>query len=295
MTMRHLRIFITVSDENSITAAAEKLYLSQPSVSIAIKELEVHYGQPLFERVARKLYITPFGKQVYHYAKRAITSFNELEQMAQSNQYQDVIRVGTGTAIGSLFMPKIIPGFKKNHPNARIHITIDRSTLYPRALYDNTIDFVISEKIPDTADLQTISVQSSSIVAVCHKEHPFAQKKLLQAKDFITADLILREPKSATRNALNAFFKSNDVAIEPLWESIDVPAIINAVNANLGVSFVASSHVQAVDYPNLVTLDVEGLDIRHYVNIYYHKDKKLTPLMFEFINYFIQHYGQDGL
>ncbi len=293
MTMRHLRIFITVTDESSITAAAEKLYLSQPSVSIAIKELETHYGQPLFERVSRKLYITPFGKQVYHYAKRVILSFNELEQMAQSNQHQDVIRVGTGTAIGSLFMPRVVTQFKKLHPTAKIYITIDRSSLYPRSLADNSLDFVITEKIPESTDLQTMSVQSSSIVAVCHKDHPLAQKKVLTAQDFVDVDIIIREPNSSTRNTLNAFFRENNVSIDPLWESIDVLAIINAVNANLGVSFLASSHVQAVDYPNLVVLNVEGLSINHYVNIYYHKDKQLTPLMYEFINFFMQHYGQE--
>lgn len=293
MTMRHLRIFIAVADENSITAAAEKLYLSQPSVSIAVKELEAHYGQPLFERVSRKLHITPFGMQVYQYAQRVITAFNDLEQMAQSNQNQDIIRVGTGTAIGSLFMPKVITSFSEKRPNAKIYVTIDRSTLYPRALCDNGIDFVISEKIPDTDDLQTISVQSSSIVAVCHKDHPLAQKKVLQAEDFANVDLIIREPNSSTRNVLDAFFKDHHVTIHPIWESIDVLAIINAVNANMGVSFLASSHVQAVNYPNLVVLNVEGLSIRHYVNIYFHKDKQLTPLMYEFINYFIQSYGRE--
>lgn len=295
MTLRHLRIFITVCDENSITAAAEKLYLTQPSVSISIKELELHFGQPLFERVSRKLYITPFGMQVYNYAQRVLTSFNDLENMAQSNQYQNIIRVGTGTAIGSLFMPRVVTNFKNIHPTAQLYVTIDRSTRYPRALCDNALDFVISEKIPETDDLQTISVQSSSIVAVCHKDHPFAQRKSLQAKDFSDADLIIREPDSSTRNALDTFFKSYHVSINPLWESIDVPAIINAVNANLGVGFVATSHIQAVDYPNLVILNVEGLSIRHYVNIYFHKDKQLTPLMYEFINFFIQNYGKEPL
>lgn len=289
MTIRHLRIFVTVCQTGSITAAAKKLYLAQPSISIAIKEMETHYNQQLFERFSRKLRITPFGMVVYRHSQRIISLFDELENTAVSDNYFNTLRIGTGTAIGKLSIPRIIKDFKELYPDIKITVTIDRTTLYPQALANNDLDFVIIESLPETPGIQSEPVQSSPIVAVCHKDHPLAQKEIIHAQDFTDIDLLLREKGSSTRIEIDHFFEKHKEQINPIWESIDVMALLNAVNENLGVSFLALSHIKAVNYPNLRILNVEGFSAEHHIHVYYHKDKHLTSAMQTFINYFKTH------
>jgi len=287
LSIRHLLIFITVYKEGSISAASKKLFIAQPTVSLAIKELENHFGQNLFDRLSRKLHITPFGYEVYQYAQRIIAIHDELESIAASGHHKMNVRVGTGTTIGNLFIPKIVKQFNKLHPEINLTVTIDRTTLYPHALAENLLDIVIMEKIEYTDNIVTIPLQSSPIVAVCHKEHPLAEKKKVDALDFVDVDLLLREKNSATRIAIDSYFDSHNVSITPKWESIDVMALINAVQQNLGVSFLALSHILAANYQDLTILEIDDLEAEHNVNMYCHKDKRLSPSMKLFIDFYI--------
>jgi DNA-binding transcriptional LysR family regulator len=285
MTIRHMRIFIAVCQEKSITNAAKKLYLAQPAVSLAIKELEDHYHQKLFERFSRRIQITNLGEGVYQHALRIVQLFDELEYPATFRQYLETLRIGTGTAIGNLYMPRIIKGFKELHPNAKVIVTIDRGSLYPQYLIDNKIDMIILERLDNARNITSHPISAYPIVAVCHRDHPLAQKKNVCAEDFIGSNLLMHEKNNMTRNAVDAYFAKYNMKISPSWESIDVMSLLNAVNSNLGVSFLALNHINAVNYPNLVILNVEGFSAQHYINIYYHKDKQLTPIMREFIKY----------
>lgn len=291
ISFRHLLIFVTVCMEGSISAAAKKLYLAQPSVSLTIKELEEHFGQNLFDRLSRKLYITPFGSEVYQYAQRIIAIRDELEQIATSNPAQKIVRVGTGTTIANLFIPKIVKQFNQLHPDIDLTITIDRTSLYPRAIAENKLDIVIMEKIVHEENIIATPLQSSPIVAVCHKEHPLARKECVTAEDFAHVDVLLREKNSATRTAIDLYFDAHRVKIHPKWESIDVMALITAVQQNIGVSFFALSHIYASEHKDLVILNIEDFKAEHNVNLYCHRDKRLSPSMNLFIEFYT-HYFQ---
>ena len=116
MTIRHLKTFVAVCQTNSVTKAAEKLYISQPAVSLAIKELEEHYGQKIFERFSRKLCITPFGQELYQSALRIVTLFDEMEYAAGQEKLGNVLRVGVGPMIGQVMLPERVCRFKEKHP-----------------------------------------------------------------------------------------------------------------------------------------------------------------------------------
>ena len=100
MTLRHMKIFISVCKEKSITIAAKKLYISQPAVSNAIKELESYYGTPLFDRISKKIYLTETGKTVYDYALHINSSFEELETSVRSSDATSQLKIGSSITIG---------------------------------------------------------------------------------------------------------------------------------------------------------------------------------------------------
>lgn len=286
MTLRHLRIFVTVCREGSITRASEKLFLAQPAVSLAIKEMERHCGLQLFERYARKLHLTPFGGEILNYAQRILALYDEMEMSYTLNNYASSIRVGTGTALGKLFFPKFIKNFQSEHPTAQIYMYIDRTDLNASKLSSNQLDFVIMENIPEMPHIVRRSLHSSPIVAICHRAHELAGKEAVTAFDLVKYPLLLREKESPTYIAVETFFLNHNIQIQPVWESISVMSLISAVQENLGIAFISKNQISAVGNPDIKILNVVNFNAMRHINLYYHKDKRFTPVMKQLIDEF---------
>ena len=108
MTIRHLKIFLTVAETGKMSMAAEQLYITQPSVSQAIRELEDHYQVLLFERLSKKLYITEDGKKLYVTAKQLVTQFESLEESMRKENRREKIRIGGTVTLGSGLLSKVV-------------------------------------------------------------------------------------------------------------------------------------------------------------------------------------------
>ena len=118
MTLRHFQIFISVCDEQGMTQAAQKLHISQPSISQAVKELEEHYQVRLFERLGKKLFLTPAGQELLHYARHIISLSAQTEKTLRSFSLAAPIRLGATLSIGESIFIDIITRLKKSHAGA---------------------------------------------------------------------------------------------------------------------------------------------------------------------------------
>lgn len=294
MTIRHLKIFVMVCQEGSITAAAQKLYLTQPSVSASIRELEDHYGQKLFDRYSRKIHITSFGTEIFYYAQQVLESWQKLESFSDNYSVRDRIRLGTGTAIGNMFMANIISSFRRQYPHVDIEVTIERTSLYPEDLINHNLDFVIVEQFPYKKGILSFPLCSFPIVGVCHKDHPLSKKEEVIAEDFLHVPILAMEKNIASRIMMDTFFESHNIQVNPIWKSIDVSAIIYAISANLGVGFLATNHIRAAGSPDLVQLNVKDFYGKSFINVYYHKNKSLSSISRTFIEHcgnYLRKYG----
>ena len=287
MTIRHLKIFVAVCQTNSVTRAAEKLFMSQPAISVAIKELEEHYGQKIFERYSRKLCITPFGADLYQSALRVVTLFDEMEQSARMDKLGNVMRVGVGPMIGQVMLPERVCIFREKHPQIEISAIVDRTMYLRQALIENRIDFFIAEAVFEDPMIKVIPLMAVPLVVICHKDNPLAGKPVVYAEDLEKQPILARQPGSFLRTSMDSFFSAHNMSVTPLWESIDGFALLSAVRANVGVSILPADHVSSVNDPDVVILNVEGFSATYYLNAYTHKDKVLTPLMQEFIDDFV--------
>lgn len=292
MTIRHLKIFVTVCQTNSVTRAAEKLYISQPAVSLAIKELEEHYGQKIFERFARKLRITPLGQELYQSALRIVTMFDEMESAAGREKLGNVIRVGVGPMIGQVMLPERVCRFREKHPQIQISALVDRVIYLRRALIENRIDFAIAESVFEDPMIRTIPLLAVPLVVICHKDNPLARQEVVTAQDLEKQPILARQVGSFLRTSMDNFFAAHNISVVPMWESSDGFALLSAVKANVGISFLASDHVLFVNDPNIVILNVKDFSATYYMNAYTHKDKVLTPFMQEFIDDFVDSVDQ---
>ena len=137
MTLRHLRIFVTVYQELSMTKASKKLHLAQPSVSLAVKELEQYYGICLFDRISRRLYPTQEGEMLYDYALHIVSLFDEMEENISDKGKSGIIRAGASVTIGNFLMPGLVARFTAEYPEVRVQVTVNNSEFLETAVNQN--------------------------------------------------------------------------------------------------------------------------------------------------------------
>ncbi len=285
MTLRHIEIFCVVCQEGSITRAAERLHISQPTVSVVIREMEEYYGGYLFDRISHKLYITPFGQRIYDYALRLLNLYAD---MADAKASFHRIRVGSGTAIGKLFMPTVVKSFLNQHPDVQICVNVGEATRMYHLVMKNALDFVIAETVDQIPGLSHHTIQHYPVVAVCHRNNPLAQREVVTAPELAQERLLLREQGSYTRSGVDTYFQTHNLKVVPMWESYSVQSLLNAAQEGIGVSFLSLDHVLAYGSPDLVILNIPDFRAERYVHVCYHKDKIFTPLIQNFLDYYVQ-------
>ncbi len=283
MTLRHFEIFTMVCREGSVTKAAEMLHISQPTVSLAIREMEEHYGGALFDRISRKLYLTPFGQRIYDMSLNLLNMYADVSDASQS---YDLIRIGTGTAVGKFFLPKVIKGFYEIHPDIHIQANVGDATRMYRLLMKNSLDFAIAETVDDIYGLDHRTIQHYPIVGVCHKDNPLAEKRIVEAKDFEGQKLLMREDGSTTRHAVDIFFQTHNVSMNVVWVSHSVQSLFNATSEDLGISFHSLDLAAAYQDPNLKILNIPDLHGERLVNVSYHRDNIISQNMQAFLDFY---------
>ncbi|EHI58391.1 LysR family transcriptional regulator, partial [Hungatella hathewayi] len=153
MTLRHMKIFVTVYQNKGITSASQILHLAQPSVSLAIRELEEYYGIHLFERIGRRIYPTECGKDFYGYALHIVSLFDEMETKVRNWDAIGTLRIGASVTIGTHLLPGILKRASILYPDLTIKVLINNSTYIEEHLMDNTIDVGLIETRPELPDL----------------------------------------------------------------------------------------------------------------------------------------------
>lgn len=284
MTIRHMKIFVSVCIEESITLAAKKLYISQPAVSTAIKELEAFYGTPLFDRISKKLYLTDAGKTVYHYAIHINSLFKELESSLKSSESIGQLKIGSSITIGTHLMPDYIKGFSKCFPNIQVHVTIDSSDVIEKLVLDNELDFALIEGIVHSENIISKDFIQDELIVICDLDNPLLRKENVSVDDLSNQQFLMREKNSGTRELAESILSLHNISINPLWESTSTEAIIHGVSKGIGISILSLQLVQNyIDINQVARLNVNGLKFIRQYHIIYHKNKYLTPASLNFM------------
>ncbi len=285
MTLRHLKIFVTVCETGSTTAAGEKLHIAQPSVSLAITELEEYYGIKLFDRIAKRLHITDTGKKFLQYATHIVGLFEDMEKELKNIDAIGVIRIGASVTIGNYLLPGYIKDFKKNHPQMDVKVLIDNSEVIQQYILSNKIDIGLIEGIVHSSYIIEHRFREDELVMICGNEHPFANRKDIEILMLQGESLLLREAGSAGREIFDSVMTSHGVKIEPVWESTSTQAIIKAVQAGLGISVLPYLLVKdSLERNEISQFQIKGLRFQRSFSVIYHQNKFLTESMKEFIS-----------
>ncbi len=286
MTIRHLRIFLTVCEcGNSITKAAKKLYMTQPSVSVAIQEMEKYYGISLFDRISRRLYLTEPGRQFLEYALRISALFDDMEKGLRNWDSFGILRIGASITIGSQFMPSYVETFAAMHPQADVRVFIGASHQLEQKLLNNELDFALVERPIHEDSLVAEPYMEDSLEVISPARPPFFSGQVLTKEEFSHQRFLLREHGSGTREVFKEAVEREGLNIRPAWEGMSTTALVNAVIHGLGIAVVPRRMVSGPLEKGLVyALEVEGLEFKRCFFIVHHKDKLLTRTFQAFID-----------
>lgn len=261
-------------------AAAAKLYISQPTVSQAIRELEEHYGVLLFERLKRRLYITDAGKKLFAYAKRVLKEFDELEEKMLGLGRREKIRIGSTITVGESILSDLINELTKKEPNIEVYSYMNNTRAIEAKLLNYEIDIGIVEREIKSPDLICIPEVKDYLVLICSTDHPFAKRKTVKLKELANESFAMREKGSGTRELFERYMIDSGIEIKIAFEGNSPEAIKKEVinNSYLAVLSVLLVETEVKNSQIHVIECADGAWDR-YFSIVYHKDKVLTKGM----------------
>ena len=235
-TLHQLEIFRTIAELQSVTKASEQLFLTQPAVSIQLKNFQAQFNLPLFEIVGRKLYITEFGEEISE------TAFKILEQV-ENIKYKSAIFEGkiagklniSLVSTAKYTMPYFLSDFIKKNEMVSLTMDVTNKMAVLRSLENNECDFAMVSTIPKKLNIERIELMKNKLYFVANRNFNPSKKKVL-LKDLNKSLFIFREPGSATRLAMEQYLVKHKIAIEKEMELTSNEAVKQAIIAGLGIS-----------------------------------------------------------
>ena len=286
-TLHQLRIFSKVAELQSITKASEELHLTQPAVSIQLKNLQNQFELPLTEVVGRQLYITDFGQKIAETSRKILFEADNIRYM--TDQFKGILTGEINVSVvstGKYVIPYFLKSFMDKYPGVEINIDVSNKNLVVDKLVKNESDFSLVSVLPEGIEVKTVELMENRLYLVGSAEDPNPPKKLSDLKKLT---LLFREEGSATRKAMEAYLKSHDVKPLKSMKLVSNEAVKQAINAGIGYSIVPLIGLRNELANNSMKIyPLKGLPIVTNWNLIYNKGKNLTPAQKELINFIEQ-------
>lgn len=244
MTIRHLKIFIAVAETGSMSTAANRLYLTQPTVSQTIRDLEKHYQVQLFERLHKKLFITQEGQQLLNLARMAVSDFDNLEISMQRFQERIPLRIGSSLTVGTCLMSSVISDLERENPKMDIYSFVSNTAEIEQKLLGRELDVAVVEGIIESPELICVPIVEDSLVLACGKDHEFYHKDTVYASELEGQRFAIREKGSGTRKLFEHYLSAHGIRIQPVWEANCPRTIMNAVIYNKALAVISQRLVK---------------------------------------------------
>lgn len=285
MTFRHLKIFVSLYENNfNTTKTAASMHMTQPAVSLAVKELEQYYGVALFDRIGNRLKITPAGLRFYEYSSHIIALFDEMDNSMKNWDLAGTIRVGSSITIGSQFLPAYVNSFQSRYPGTRVKAQIGPSKQLEQMILNNELDFALIEGSSHNPSFICEEYMEDHLTVICPANGQFQPGQEISIHEFCQQNFLLREHGSGTRETFENTIAAAGFSIEPIWEAVSTTALVNAVISGIGISILPHRMIaDAIQQGQVIAVTVKGLEFKRKFNIIYHQKKFLTAAARSFI------------
>lgn len=287
ITLRQLQVFEAAARLGGYTRAAETLHLSQPAVSMQIRQLEEQAGMPLFDQIGKKVHLTDAGRTLYNHAQSILAQVHEaqleLEEMRGVRRGQLNITIAS---TANYFAPRLLAAFCQRHPEVKVSLNVSNREHILELLNETDKDLAIMGRPPEASDLVAHPFMENPLVVIATPSHPLAQARNIPLARLTEETFISREIGSGTRMAAERFFDEAGTRLTTAMEMSSNEAIKQAVQAGLGLG-VVSVHTLEMELAlgRLVILDVQGFPILRHWYAVHRQGKRFSAVAQAFLNF----------
>ncbi len=262
MELMQLEMFVAMVEEGSAHRAAERVFRTQPAVSMAVRKLEREIGFPLFDRSNRNAYsLTDTGEALFEYAKRILNLRDEaLITLKQLHNLQSGrIRIGANESTSLYLLPQLILSFREQYPKIKVEVSRQSSALLPRELRQRNLDFAILSFLPDDTELEATAIMRDELVLIASPQHWLAARERVHIRELGAESFIAHNVHSPSRDKVIETFRRFQTPLNMTIEITTIETIKRFVAMNLGIGFVPLMCVrEEVERGELVTIPVDG-------------------------------------
>lgn len=287
MDVRDLEVFLSVAKHLNFTRAGEEVNLSQPSVSVRIRQLENELGVKLFEQLGKQVGLTDAGSLLISHARRVISAIEDTKHAVDELQgfERGTLRIGASTTPGMYLIPKTIAQFKARYPKIEIQLGIKDTRRVEAGVARNEFDFGFVGGHLAGDEVDVVPWLTDQLVLVVAPTHRLARRKTIKTEDLRKEKFIFREPGSATRAAITNHLQTANLVVDTIMEMENPESVKKAVQSGLGIAFISAFAVETeLKARSLVSVRVTGLNIQRELKIVYRKDKHLGRAAQAFIS-----------
>lgn len=286
-TRRQLQLFLAVAEHGGVSAAARACHVTQPTVSMQLRELADAVGLPLYEQIGRQLHLTPAGEALVATARAMNDEWSAFEQRIAGLKglTEGRLRVAV-VSTAKYFIPRMLGQFCKQHPGIDVALAVENRDGVVARLRGNADDLYIMSQPPADIEVERHTFLPNPLVVIAPRSHPLASRKRIALESLAGEPFVMREPGSGTRLACEAHFAAAGFAPRVRLELGSNEAIRQAVEGELGLGIV-SLHALAGVAPGErpAVLPVSGFPIRSSWSILYPRGKRLSPIAGVFLDY----------
>lgn len=282
-TLKQLKTFIAVAEYKKMSEAAKRLYISQPTVSQIISDLENEYQTRLFERFPKELKITPSGQMLLESAREIAASHEHLEQSMKHANSLRPLRIGATLTVGNTLMGSLVETLTLQSPDIDVKVFIDNTQLIEHRMIHNELDIALVEGIIVHQEIMTEPVLEDTLCIICGKGHPFAGRSSIAIEELRHQDFIIWEKGHGTRAIFENIMLHSHIPFAIKWECSGRCGIVDAVRHNLGLGVL--SRRCAAEYEekgDIFVCQIENVSMKRYFYLCYNHCRPVTSQMQEF-------------
>lgn len=285
-TLNQLHIFLKIVQTQSVTKASEELHLTQPAVSIQLRNFQDQFDIPLTEVIGRKIYITDFGREIAKAAEIIIQQVHSInyQTMAYKGQLTGRLKISV-VSTGKYVMPYFLSQFMQQHPGIELQMDVTNKQKVVESLENNEVDFALVSILPKNLAIEKIDLLENKLFLVGNTHEKIETQEHL--KDFFeNRSLIFREKGSGTRQTMEKFIEKNKISVLKKMELTSNEAVKQAVLAGLGYSIMPLIGIRnELNHDELQIIDVNGLPITTNWSLIWLKGKNHSPVSIAFLDY----------
>jgi DNA-binding transcriptional LysR family regulator len=288
-TLHQLQVFLIITQTQSITKAAEELHLSQPAVSIQLRNFQEQFAIPLTEVVGRRLFVTDFGKEIAVAAERILNEVHAINHktLAYKGQLAGKLKISV-VSTGKYIIPYFLNDFLKVNQGVELKLDVTNKMKVVESLEQNDVDFSLVSVLPVHLQIEKIDLMSNKLYLIGNSEETF-NDSFYETSLLNSLPLIYREYGSGTRHVMEAYVQENKLPIHKKMELTSNEAVKQAVLAGLGYSIMPLIGIKnELTHGDLQIIPVKGFPIQSTWHIIWLKGKNFSPVAKAFLNFITQ-------